>query len=53
MAMTKKATSKKIEYVVKEHGQLVTVERQNGAHVMTVRRETAIKSGLIKPKRGK
>jgi len=49
----KKAKSQQAEYVVKEHGQLVTVETRRGVHKMTVRRETAIKSGLIRPKRDK
>lgn len=40
-------------YLVKQHGCLVTVETPNGVHVATMRREQAIKVGLIKPKRGK
>lgn len=51
--MTNKRRHEAAGYLVKEVGRLVTVETPNGVHVVTMRREQAIKVGLIKPKRGK
>ncbi len=51
--MTNKRKLEEAGYSVKDNGRLVTVETRKGVHVVTMRREQAIKTGLIKPKRSK
>jgi len=53
MKAKQKAEGNQARGVVKERGQLVTVETPNGMHVATMRRATALKAGLIESKRGK
>jgi len=53
MKAKQKAEGNQARGVVKERSQLVTIETKAGTHMATMRRETAIKTELIEPKRGK
>ncbi len=51
MKAKQKAEGNQAGGVVKVRGDLVSLETKAGAHVATMRRETAIKTGLIESKR--